>query len=351
MNSFVVYGQSLGDNQALQQLERISRQGANNRSNNNNQSLSITERLRNLQRRRSGQSTTEDTAQTAPETKRNTPTAAETLAAQQKSLAMSQSTEEAIDEAAFNSMMKSVFPLTPEQILRIRARHEETERASSRTASKPPKPTATSQIVRLAPGSTPPVIRLAQGFVTSLVFIDSTGADWPIAAYDLGNPKAFNIQWDKKSNTMMVQASSLYTYGNLAVRLRDLSTPVMLTLIPGQSAVDYRVDLRVQGYGPNAQRMPMTTGLPASANALLLSVLDGIPPTLSKELKIIGADDAQVWLLGDKLYLRTRLTVISPGWLATMSSADGMHVYEMQKTPLVLVSEHGKVMQLKIQGL
>ena len=262
----------------------------------------------------------------------------------------SESDKESIDSMAFDGVTEQMFPLTPEQIIRIKQLYHTSEYAKSSTPGTPPKPTATSQFVNLSPGSTPPVIRLSQGFVSSLVFLDSTGAPWPISAYDLGDPAAFNIQWDKTSNTLMIQAKQLYTYGNLAVRLRGLNTPVMLTLIPGQKAVDYRVDLRVQGYGPNAKNLPMDNGLPPSASNLLLHVLDGVPPPGSTRLTVSGGD-ARAWLFSEKMYVRTNLTILSPGWLGSMTSADGMHAYEMQKSPVLLVSWHGKVMQLKVEGL
>ncbi len=255
-----------------------------------------------------------------------------------------------IDSLAFDDVKEQMFPLTPEQIIRIKQEYQTHEYAKTSPAGTPPKPRATSLFVNLSPGSTPPVIRLSQGFVSSLVFLDSTGAPWPISAYDLGDPSAFNIQWDKTGNTLIIQASNLYTYGNLAVRLRGLNTPVMLTLIPGQKAVDYRVDLRVQGYGPNAKSMPMDNGLPPSASDLLLHVLDGVPPAGSARLTVSGGD-ARAWLLNEKMFVRTNLTILSPGWIGSMTSADGMHAYEMQKSPVILVSWHGKVMQLKVEGL
>lgn len=257
---------------------------------------------------------------------------------------------EIVDNKAFKDMTRQLFPLTAEQVLRLKQMSQAAEFAQASTAGVPPKPTATSQFVNLSPGSIPPVIRLSQGFVSSLVFLDSTGAPWPIVAYDLGAPSAFNIQWDKTSNTLMIQALKLYNYGNLAVRLKGLNTPVMLTLIPGQKAVDYRVDLRIQGYGPNAKSMPMEQGLPPHASDILLHVLDGVPPAGSQRL-IVSGGDARAWSANDKMYVRTNLTVISPGWLASMTSADGMHAYEMQKAPILLVSWHGKVIQLKVEGL
>jgi intracellular multiplication protein IcmK len=257
---------------------------------------------------------------------------------------------ELIDLKAYEGVIRQLFPLTPEQLIRLRQLYQASEFAETTTPGTPPRPTATSQFVNLSPGSTPPVIRLSQGFVTSLVFLDSTGAPWPISAYDLGDPSAFNIQWDKTSNTLMIQALRLYNYGNLAIRLRGLNTPVMLTLIPGQKAVDYRVDLRIQGYGPKAKRLPLEEGLPPHASDILLHVLDGVPPQGSQRLTVSGGD-ARAWAFNDRMYVRTNLTILSPGWIASMTSADGMHAYEMQKSPVLLVSWHGKVMQLKVEGL
>jgi intracellular multiplication protein IcmK len=257
--------------------------------------------------------------------------------------------EDQLREDAFNGMTRATLPMTPDQIMRLKRMFSDSQQAAAAAPGTPPRPTATSVIVSLAPGATPPVIRLAQGFVSSLVFLDSSGAPWPIDAYDIGNPSAFNLQWNKSDSTLLVQANSMYTYGNLAVKLKGLVTPVMITLIPGQQAVDYRVDLRIQGMGPNALPLP-GDGLPNSADPELLGVLDGVPPAGSKLLNVIGGE-GQAWIVSDKLYLRTRLTVLSPSWLATMSSADGMKAYLMQKTPMLLVSQHGKPIQLKIEGL
>jgi intracellular multiplication protein IcmK len=260
----------------------------------------------------------------------------------------SQITQEDLNTTAFNSMVQNALPMSPEQIQKLRSLYMASQFAAASSPNTPPRPTATSTFVDLSPGATPPVIRLSQGFITSLVFVDSTGAAWPIESYDIGNPSAFNIQWDKTSNALMIQSTVLYTYGNLAVKLRGLDTPVMITLIPGQKAVDYRVDLRIQGFGPNAKAVAGST-LPESTSSELLNVLDGVPPTNSQNLTVDGGD-CQAWISGGKMYVRTRLNVLSPGWSATLSSADGMHAYEMQPAPMLLVSQNGQVVQLKVKG-
>jgi intracellular multiplication protein IcmK len=324
--------QSDSAQQALQQLRMLQQRLAKTQNNDQNVSSSTANNVDKSSN--NGSSLTNDKQNISNQT-------TQILSAQDNAL---------IDKKAFESMTHQLFPLTAEQVQQLRQMYNAAEFATASPAGIPPKPTATSQIVNLSPGSTPPVIRLSQGFVSSLVFLDSTGAPWPINAYDLGDPSAFNIQWDKISNTLIIQAIKLYNYGNLAVRLRGLNTPVMLTLIPGQKAVDYRVDLRVQGYGPNAITLANEEGIPPSANDVLLHVLDGVPPPGSSRLVISGGD-ARAWLLNDRMYVRTNLTILSPGWIGSMTSADGMHAFEMQKSPVLLVSWHGKVMQLKVEGL
>ncbi len=253
-----------------------------------------------------------------------------------------------ISKAAFNATAQSLLPMTSDQIKKLHQLFDESQRASVASPSAPPRPTISSQYVRLEPGVTPTVIRLAHGYVSTLAFLDATGEPWPLDNYDIGNPQAFNIQWDKKSNLLMIQAMSPYNTGNLVVQLRGLSTPVILTLVSGQRAVDYRTDLRIPGVGPNAQPV-LGRNLPEAANPALLNLLDGVPPSGGTVLKV-SKGLAQAWLLNDHIYVRTRLTIISPAWIATISSPDGMKAYEMPKTPLILTSINGQPAQLKVEG-
>lgn len=257
---------------------------------------------------------------------------------------------------AYQATTSQALPLTPAEVQKFRDMLDLTQRAQAAAPfENPPTPVTSSLMVSLAPGATPPVIRLQQGFVTSLVFMDVSGNPWVISSYDLGNPKAFNIQWEKNTNTLMLQATSAYAPGDLAVRLQGLPTPVMLTLLPGQPQVDYRVDLHVEGQAPGA--MPaVTTGLPAPVSNVLLGVLNGIPPQEARTLTVIGGQcsesfhNCQAWLLGDTLYLRIPMTLLSPGFLSRIQSSDGMQAYVLEKTPSVLVSENGKAISLQIEG-
>jgi len=253
-------------------------------------------------------------------------------------------------DEAFANVVNQVLPMSPEQVTKLREVFTENQLAAATPPGIPPKPTSTSLLVNLSPQATAPVIRLGAGYITSLVFVDATGQPWPIAAYSIGDPPSFNIQWDRKGNTLLIQSATFYKRSNLAVMLRDLNTPVMITLISGQEAIDYRVDLRVPGLGPNA--LFVQNGIPESVNPVLLDVLNGIAPKGSKELKVSGGD-CKAWLLNHKLYLRTSLNIISPGWQSIMSSIDGTHAYQMQPAPVVLALQNGrdKILTLMLEGL
>lgn len=254
-------------------------------------------------------------------------------------------------DQAFKQLTDKISPLTPEQIIQLRKDQDKTQRAVATFPTTPPRPVSSTLTVDLSPGVTPPIIRLAAGFVTSVVFLDSTGQPWPIADYNLGNPKNFNLQWDKSTNTLFIQSTTAYNSGNLAIRLATLPTPIMLSLVSGQREVDYRIDLQVNGRGPNALAPLIGDSLPPSINFNLLSVLDGIPPPGSTELEVCAAF-GRAWISAQgKLIFRTHLTVLSPAWSATVSSADGTHVYEMSPTPLILASQNGKTIKIELKGM
>jgi intracellular multiplication protein IcmK len=260
-------------------------------------------------------------------------------------------TSENISNQAFLGVLNKQLPMTPEQIANLRKAFDNTQKAAATAPSIPPRPTTSSILVNLSPSSVPPVIRLGSGYISSLEFIDSTEQPWPIEAYSVGDPGSFNIQWNKVDNTLLVQATSFYKRSNLAVILKNLNTPVMLTLLPGQTAVDYRVDLRVPGAGPNAIFSQGT--LPSASDPELLNVLNGVPPANARSLKVIGDGQTHAWLINNILYVRTPLVIISPAWQSIMSSIDGTHAYQLQPSSVLLTLHRGKdkILKLVLEGL
>ena len=179
---------------------------------------------------------------------------------------------------AFQKSLKSALPLTPEQILKLRKEFNQTQAAMASYPHVPPRPVGNDpHYLDLSPKNTPMVIRLSKGYITSLVFLDATNQPWPIESYTLGDPQSFNAQWDKKSHIILVQANTLYHGGNIAIRLKDLNVPIMLTLLPGQQAVNYSLELHVPKEGPFAKKL-VGRDFPEHVSSDLLGVLKGIPP-------------------------------------------------------------------------
>lgn len=253
-------------------------------------------------------------------------------------------------EEAFKEYLTKTFPLTPEQYVELHQEFDKTQAAINTHPVAPPQPISSTLTVDLSPGATPPVIRIATGFVTSVVFVDSTGASWPIADYSLGNPAGFNLQWDTKTNSLFIQGLKDHITGNMAVRLAKLKTPIMISLVTGQRDVDFRVDLQVPGRGPNATAPIQDSSMPNHYHPSLLSVLDGVPPAGSTEISV-GGGYGRAWLYQGKLLFRTKLTLLSPAWTATVSSADGTRVYELVRTPMILASKNGKPIKIELAGM
>ncbi|MAZ44759.1 MAG: type IV secretion protein IcmK [Legionellales bacterium] len=254
------------------------------------------------------------------------------------------------NDAAYRKMLELNLPLSPDQIEKLRKLYDVTQQAAFATPAPPPIPVSSSMAVNLGPGQQPPVIRLASGFVTSLVFVDVTGSNWPIVSYGIGNPEAFNIQWDNDTNAIFIQAMKSYSHGNLAIRLKNLDTPVMISLVSGQKEVDYRVDMQVQQRGPNAVVPYMSMDYSLDRSDILVNFLDAIPPKDSTRLDV-GTQYGMAWMHNGRMYFRTKLTLLSPAWGASVSSADGTRVYELAPTPMLLASDEGRTVSIHVEGL
>ena len=137
----------------------------------------------------------------------------------------------------------------------------------------------------------------------------------------------------------------------MAIRLADLDTPVVMSLVTGQKEVDYRIDVRVPGVGPNGDAPAMDTAMPGgAATPALLGALDGVPPTGSIELNV-AREYGRAWLFNGKILFRTKLTLLSPAWNTSISGPDGTKVYELAQTPLILASQNGKTIKIELTGL
>lgn len=255
------------------------------------------------------------------------------------------------EEINFSDLLRSSLGLTPEQIKEVRRELDKRQKAVSELPKTPPKPVTRSLSASVAPGAVPGVMRVFSGYASSLVVADSTGQPWPIENFAVGNKDLFEVERMDSGNgsTLSIVPLNPYASSNLVLYLKGLPTPVALSLVAGQKEVDFRLDLRVQGRGPNAQTS--MAGLPVSTNNQLTSVLEGVAPSEARPLRV-SSPEAQAWLTREgTMYLRTSLQVISPAWIGSMRSTDGMNAYELAPASSILILRDGVIERLIIEGM
>ncbi len=253
------------------------------------------------------------------------------------------------DDQAFDVALQRFLPLSPDQIAVVFEAMDQKLAASSLPPNSIPLPVTSTRAVSLAPGSDIPLVRLCKGYISSVIFLDQTGQPWPIANYSLGNPEAFDINWDAQSHTLFIQSLKTWSFANIGVRLQGLSTPIMINLASSQGEVDYRIDLTIPDKGPNAKETGKYLEKGAAIDTQLLPYLDGTPPYYAMPL-VVDPTYAQAWAQGEFVFLRTKETLISPQWIASTMSSDGTKVYKLARSNTVVIARNGSPKTLSIKG-
>jgi intracellular multiplication protein IcmK len=250
-------------------------------------------------------------------------------------------------ESAFEAMMNGAFPLKPEEIREVLEVFREVREASESRIGGAPNPEITLESVPLDPGSTPPIIQLSPNYVTTLNVLDITGQPWPIQDISWGGNFEI-LQPEDGANIVRISPLRAHEVGNLSVRLVDLNTPVIFSLQSDLGDVDVRFDAQIPEYGPNAE-MPLIDngGIQTTAgDNEIIRILDGVPPSQAEKLDVDGVDGrTSVYEVDGRIYVRTPHTLLSPGWSGTIKSADGTSVYAINQSPVLLLSDRGKMVR------
>lgn len=250
---------------------------------------------------------------------------------------------EEIRQEAFDAAITGLFPMRPEEIKEVLRQYDKTGRAVEEPVFGAPKPEITVATISLDPGVAPLVIKTATGHITTLSMLDATGAPWPIQ--DIGWAGDFEvIEPEEGGHIVRITPMSIAAYGNMSIRLLKLQTPVTITLTTRKDEVQYRVDARIAEFGPQSAPQIIDGGSERVAgNDLLMSILDGVSPSGAVRLDVGGVDGrTTAYRINEMTYVRTPLSLLSPGWQQSVSSADGMNVYALSDTPVLLLSDHGR---------
>jgi len=253
-------------------------------------------------------------------------------------------------DAAFDAALKNIAPLTPEQIEKARRRVNEADKASGKPLA-PVTPVTRSISVSLKSGEAPPSIKVAPGWISTLTFSDVSGAPWPVLAVTNGNPNAYDVKSSgPEGNTNIITISTKVGYipSNIAITLLGAKVPILMTLDPMGTEVDYRVDAQIDSRGPNAVLDVVSgTALQPTGDSVMLAFLDGVPPNGAKKMKT-GSRDVQAWGYNDMLYVRTSQSLLSPAYISKQSNVSGVNVYVLGEAPVLVVSSGGRMGTVQI---
>lgn len=252
-------------------------------------------------------------------------------------------------DMAYQQAKKSVLPLETTEIKEVLGRLKDTQEAIQSPVRPAPKPGNVIETISTDPSATPKVIQLAAGNVTTLNIVDVTGEPWPIV--DLGFGGAFDVK-PPEAGGHVIRITPLkdFARGNLVVRLLKMTTPITFSLQAGGETVNYRFDARIPDYGPNAKMPILDNGINAVAgDKTTTAFLEGVPPKGSEKLAVAGIDGrTSAYKYGGALYVRTPLSLISPAWQGSATSADGMNVFVLNDAPVLLLSDKGALVRARI---
>lgn len=254
---------------------------------------------------------------------------------------------------AFDAALEGLLPLRPEEIRALLERYDRTQESVEIPVYPNPKPEVSVQNISLDPGTKPAVVKMAFGHVTTVTFLDVTGAPWPVQDIGwAGNFEVIENSTDSEGFTHMFRISpqSEFAYGNMSVTLLGLKTPVIITLETNREVVHYRFDAIVSDYGPLAEAPLISAGISTTAGDTdMASVLEGVAPESAVRLDVAGVDGrTSAYRFNDRVYVRTPLTLLSPGWSSSVASADGTRVYEIGDAPVILLSDRGRMVRARL---
>ncbi len=260
--------------------------------------------------------------------------------------------EKELKNEAFSKALEGMLPLKPEQIRRLLEEFDRTQESYELPVYPLPKPEMTVKTISLDPGAKPLTVRVAQGHVTTLNMLDVTGGPWPIE--DITWAGNFNIiqSGDTENGVHFVRITpqSEFAYGNMSIKMLGLKTPIVMTIETSRDLVHYRFDAIVPDYGPMAEAPLIEGGVSlAAGNPAMSSMLQGIIPSGARRMTVSGTDNrTTAYRYAGAMYVRTPLSLLSPSWTSSVSSADGTRVYTIKQAPVLLLSDNGRMVRANV---
>ncbi len=252
--------------------------------------------------------------------------------------------------AAFQAALEGLLPLRPVEIRQLLEKFDRTQESVELPVYPNPKPEVAVETVSLDPGAAPVAVKLGYGHVTTINILDISGSPWPIE--DISWAGNFEVveSAGEGAHILRVSPGTEFAYGNMSIRLLELQTPVIITLETNRDLVHYRFDAIIPEYGPFAEIPLIEPGVTIQAGGSdITSALKGVLPADAEWLNVSGVDGrTSAYKANGNTYIRTPLTLLSPGWSSSASSADGMRVYVIKDVPVLVLSDKGRMVRARL---
>ncbi len=268
--------------------------------------------------------------------------------------------EALIDDLTSEKINRQLFPVDEEEAVKYRENLLNRERVSTAPVVDPEIMFRKINIDTSRKEDNK-VVYLSPNYVTTLVFLDKNGAQWPIENYLMALGK--NIANKDLSNSSLVFAPKDVQFArtNLVVTLKGSNTPIIMTVEISPEKVDYKADVIVNDYGPNSTpvvyRNPNAkqdfSFMASFVKEDMYSMLEGITPSEAYVKRRTSLpEDVEVWVKDKVMYVRSKDMLISPSLIPTeynkMQSPDNTFLYTVPYMNVIVLSRHGQMTQIKI---
>ncbi len=256
--------------------------------------------------------------------------------------------EDSFRKEAFQQALRQLLPLSPNEIRTLLEHYDRTEESTQVPVHPYPRPELIVQNVSLDPGVIPLSIKTAHGYVTTLSILDSSGEPWPIEDISwVGDFLIHEQSAQEHTHFLRITPESKFAHGNISMRLAGLKAPVIMTLETDRDLVHYRFDAVIPKRGPGARTPLIDPGVTLTSGDPDMSVaLGGVVPHDADILNVSGVDGrTSAYIYNGLTYVRTPHTLLSPAWDSSVTSADGTKIYALEETPVVLLSDKGRMVR------
>lgn len=268
--------------------------------------------------------------------------------------------EALIDELTSEKIERQNFPVDPDEAIKYRENLLEKERAAMAPVVDP-EILFRKINIDTSKKEDNKIVYLSPNYVTTLLFLDKNGTQWPIENYLMALNK--NIANKDLNNSSLVFAPKDIQFGktNLVVTLKGANTPIIMTVEISPEKVDYKAEVIVNDYGPNSKPVIYRSAdtkqdfsfMASFVKEDLYSMLDGITPSdVYVKRRTSLPEGVEVWVKDKVMYVRTKDTLISPSLIPAeynkMQSPDNTYLYTVPYMNVIVLSRHGQMTQVKI---